>query len=70
VRWFRKFAWCLLRDEFGADSPVTVDNVKVLLFAGFDTTSSSLTYMPAQHPDVLQKARECKGLSGVGACMK
>jgi cytochrome P450 len=49
-----------LRDEFGADSPVAIDNTITLLFAGFDTTSSSLTYMLwllAQHPDVVQKVR-------------
>lgn len=49
-----------LRDEFGADSPVTVDNVITVLFAGFDTTSSSITYMLAQlaeHPDILEKVR-------------
>lgn len=45
-----------LRDEFGADSPVAIDNTVSMLFAGFDTTSSSLTYMLwllAQHPEVL-----------------
>lgn len=47
-----------LRDEFGPDSPVTVDNTITLLFAGFDTTSSSLSYMLyllAEHPHVLEK---------------
>jgi cytochrome P450 len=40
---------------------VTVDNVITLLFAGFDTTSSSITYMLAQlaeHPEILEKVRE------------
>jgi cytochrome P450 len=49
-----------LRDEFGADSPVAVDNTITMLFAGFDTTSSSITYMLwllAQHPEVLEKVR-------------
>lgn len=47
-----------LRDEFGADSPVAIDNTITLLFAGFDTTSSSLTFMLgllAQNPEVLDK---------------
>lgn len=47
-----------LRDEFGADSPVAIDNTITLLFAGFDTTSSSLTFMLghlAQNPEVLGK---------------
>lgn len=47
-----------LRDEFGADSPVAIDNTISLLFAGFDTTSSSLTFMfglLAQNPEVLEK---------------
>lgn len=47
-----------LRDEFGVDSPAAIDNTITLLFAGFDTTSSSLTFMLwllAQHPDVLAK---------------
>jgi muramoyltetrapeptide carboxypeptidase LdcA involved in peptidoglycan recycling len=47
-----------LRDVFGVESPVTVDNVINLMFAGFDTTSSTITYMLsqlAQHPHVLEK---------------
>jgi cytochrome P450 len=50
-----------LRDEFGVESPKTIDNVIVLMFAGFDTTGSTLTYMLsllADHPDVLEKVRE------------
>lgn len=49
-----------LRDEFGADSPVAIDNTITMLFAGFDTTSSSITYMLwllAQHPEVVEQVR-------------
>jgi cytochrome P450 len=49
-----------LRDEFGAGS-VAIDNAITLLFAGFDTTSSSITFMLAllggQHPGVLKKVK-------------
>jgi cytochrome P450 len=53
-----------LRDEFGADSPVSIDNTITMLFAGFDTTSSSITYMLwllAQHPEVVEKVRPWLG---------
>jgi cytochrome P450 len=48
-----------LRDEFGADSPEAVDNTITTMFAGFDTTSSTLSYLLfllSGHPDVWNKA--------------
>lgn len=50
-----------LRDEFGADSQVASDNVIVLMFAGYDTTSSAITYMLNQlalNPHVLEQMRQ------------
>ncbi|KAF6251874.1 cytochrome P450 [Scenedesmus sp. NREL 46B-D3] len=50
-----------LRDEFGADSQVASDNTIVLMFAGYDTTSSAITYMLNQlslNPHVMQQVRQ------------
>lgn len=59
-----------LRDEFGADSPVAINNTITMLFAGFDTTSSSLTYLLwllARHPEVMAQVSSA-GDSRLGAC--
>lgn len=55
-----------LRDEFGANSAEAIDNTINLLFAGFDSTSSTITYMIwllAKHPSVLEQVR-CGSVCG------
>jgi hypothetical protein len=50
----------VLRDEYGADSAVITDNLIMLLFAGFETSTSlavRLLYELARHPDALKKVR-------------
>lgn len=49
-----------LRDEYGAESDVVTDNLIMVLFAGFETSTSltvRLLYELAKHPDALQKLR-------------
>jgi cytochrome P450 len=47
-----------LRDEFGADSDVITDNLIMVLFAGFETSTGlavRLLYELARHPEALAK---------------
>jgi cytochrome P450 len=49
-----------LRDEYGADSNVITDNLIMVLFAGFETSTSlavRLLYELARHPEALKKVR-------------
>lgn len=51
-----------LRDEFGADSDVVTDNLIMVIFAGFETSTSlavRLLYHLAQQPDVVAKVCLC-----------
>jgi cytochrome P450 len=50
-----------LRDEYGADNDVCTDNLIMVIFAGFETTTSLVTgllYHLAQQEGVLDKVRQ------------
>jgi cytochrome P450 len=50
----------VLAAEYGPDSNVVTDNLIMVLFAGFETSTSlsvRLLYELAKHPDALKKVR-------------